>query len=138
MSHQNLEPVMEVEIDLFSGRANPVWELTPIEFSELMARLKSLPVQPSSAAPEDRLGYRGLHVRPFASRESTPGAAPADAITTVDVGGGVIRATRGTGSVLQLMDTDRSVECWLLSLARERVDESDRQAALESLAPFCP
>jgi len=32
-------PTMQVEIDLFSGRPNPTWELTAAEVSELKARL---------------------------------------------------------------------------------------------------
>lgn len=50
---------MRVELDIFSGRPNPSWELTDQEVSNLATRLAGLP----TAAPKfaaHALGYRGL------------------------------------------------------------------------------
>lgn len=138
MSHPCGEPRIPVEIDLFSGRSNPVWGLTPAEGAELMARLQSLPVGSPAAIPDDQLGYRGLHVGPLPAQQGQREVSAAEAITAVDLGGGLINATRRDGSVLHLLDANRSVECWLLRIAQDRVDESIRQAALANLEPNCP
>lgn len=137
MSHPCEEPQIPVEIDLFSGRANPVWGLTPAEVAELTARLQSLPVGAPAAIPDDRLGYRGLHVGPLPARQGQQEVPAAEAIVAVDLGGGLINATRRNGSVLHLIDDNRSVECWLLRIARDRVDEAIRQAALANLETNC-
>lgn len=50
---------MKIEIDIFSGRENPSWELSPEESSELVKRI--LPLVPNaSSAAENGLGYRGF------------------------------------------------------------------------------
>ncbi len=56
--------MITVELDIFSGRPNPVWQLTKAEEKELMDRLHDVP---SLAAPRGRvtpkLGYRGFVIR---------------------------------------------------------------------------
>ena len=130
-------PTMQVEIDLFSGRPNPVWELTEAEVSELKARLDALPTGSPIAMPEV-LGYRGLHVGPLPGQQGAHAPPLSNPIIDVHVGGGVINATRRTGTALHLMDTGRSMECWLLTVAQGRVDESIRQTALANLGLPCP
>jgi hypothetical protein len=138
MGQSPSEPAIQVEIDLFSGRANPVWELAPAEFSELVSRLQSLPAAPPAAHPNALLGYRGLRIGPLPAGQVDHGAASANPIIAVEVGGGLISATGRDGSVLHRIDTDQSVECWLLTVARGRVDESSRQIALANLDSHCP
>src|SRR4051812_41825939 len=55
---------VEVTIDVFSGRPNPSWILTPDEEVELESRIAlATPLQPMANLREDeRLGYRGLIV----------------------------------------------------------------------------
>jgi hypothetical protein len=50
---------MRVEIDAFSGRPNPSWELSPDEAAELARRLADLP-NANAPAPAPGLGYRGF------------------------------------------------------------------------------
>lgn len=50
---------MRVELDIFSGRPNPSWELTNEEASHLATRLAGLPTAAPEFAPP-ALGYRGL------------------------------------------------------------------------------
>src|SRR5690242_13956615 len=50
---------MQVEIDLFSGRPNPTWELGSAESSEVLALIHGLPTCPSGPEPE-ALGFRGF------------------------------------------------------------------------------
>lgn len=128
---------IRVEIDLFSGRSNPVWDLAEAEVSQLKARLDSLPASAPAALP-DRLGYRGLRAGSLPSQRGAGELPSANPITAIEVGGGVIKATRRDGTAIYLKDTGRSVECWLLAVAQGRVDESIRQAALADLGSACP
>ena len=80
-------PTMQVEIDLFSGRPNPTWELTAAEVSELKARLATLPTGSPVAMPEV-LGYRGLHIAPLPGRQGINEPSSANTIIDVQVGGG--------------------------------------------------
>jgi len=60
--------MLEVELDIFSGRPNPVWILSNREERELLERLTAEPsqVSPAQAADEQfSLGYRGFIVRPI-------------------------------------------------------------------------
>lgn len=130
-------PTMQVEIDLFSGRPNPVWELTAAEVPALRARLEALPAGAPAALP-DRLGYRGLRAGPLEAQPAPEEPAAANPIIALEAGGGVIKATRRDGTAVHLRDTGRSVECWLLRVAQGRVEESVRQAALADLVSACP
>ena len=50
---------MKLELDVFSGRPNPSWDLSPEEEAELARRLTDLrPVE--QAPPDPGLGYRGF------------------------------------------------------------------------------
>jgi len=50
---------MTVELNVYSGRPNPAWELSENERAELVARLKDLPVA-DAAISDAGLGYRGF------------------------------------------------------------------------------
>jgi hypothetical protein len=52
---------LHVEIDVYSGRPNPSFELTGSEAAEMSALLHNLP-RAQSVAPESGLGYRGFVV----------------------------------------------------------------------------
>jgi hypothetical protein len=130
-------PTMQVEIDLFSGRPNPAWELTAAEVSELKARLATLPTGLPVAMPEV-LGYRGLHISPLPGRQGINEPSSANTFIDVQIGGGAINAVRYNGTALHLVDTGQSLECWLLTIAQGRVDESIRQTALANLDSPCP
>jgi hypothetical protein len=50
-----------VQMDVFSGRPNPSWELSPSESGELLKQLSLLTeVDKNNAAFHDNLGYRGF------------------------------------------------------------------------------
>jgi hypothetical protein len=48
-----------VEVDLFSGRPNPQWHLTPERTASLIAELDRLPRSTDSMPIPAALGYRG-------------------------------------------------------------------------------
>lgn len=57
--------MIEIELDIFSGRENPKWILSQQEERELVDRLRAEPEQLSDVAGPEQfsLGYRGLLVR---------------------------------------------------------------------------
>jgi hypothetical protein len=54
---------MQVEVDMFSGRPNPHWELTVPESQEFARRFQSLSAQKGEGFVNEGLGKRGLIVR---------------------------------------------------------------------------
>jgi hypothetical protein len=52
---------ISVELDMYSGRPNPVWQLSEEESAQLLAHLSDLPE--ATAVTPDHLGYRGFLVR---------------------------------------------------------------------------
>lgn len=101
---------MMVEFDVFSGRPNPVWDLSSdatLEFSRLVT---GLPPSSHSLA-EGGLGYRGFIIHnPSKVVESLP--------DEVRVYRGIVRLTDG-GQVKDYQDT-RQLEHWLEEQARQQ------------------
>jgi hypothetical protein len=128
---------MKVQIDLFSGRPNPSWDLTEAEVLELLNRIDSLPASTAADRP-DGLGYRGLHVDRLLSELETDDSPSANPIVTIEIRDGVVKVVRRDGTVKNLNDIGRSVECWLLTVAQGQVDESIRQVALADLGRASP
>jgi hypothetical protein len=90
-----------VELLVYSGRANPVLELTQAETDELLRRL-DLPADAAPPPAPPGLGYGGVQI----TRPGADGHVVAYGGVLVDSGGG-------------RSDT-AGVEGWLLDLARER------------------
>jgi hypothetical protein len=101
---------MRAEIDMFSGRPNPAWELTPEEAAELNTRTRTTTAaEPISASvPEGVLGYRGVVVTRAESEVEAP--------DSVRVYAGVVTVQRGD-RVAQYPD-QLDIESWLLDRAR--------------------
>ena len=104
-------PRWEVELDLYSGRPNPRWELTAEEGRELLRRLGDLEGSAAGFAPEPPgLGYRGFILVPV---------GPDDGLTErIEVYGGTITIHRGRKAV-HYRDS-RDVEEWLFRQAEGR------------------
>lgn len=57
--------MIEIELDIFSGRPNPVWSLDGAQEQELLGRLEAERASnPGQRGAPDRLGYRGYLLRP--------------------------------------------------------------------------
>jgi hypothetical protein len=66
---------ISVEMDVFSGRPNPSWELDSSEAGELLKQLFPLPEADKNKAEfNDGLGYRGFII--FARSTDTTSASP--------------------------------------------------------------
>lgn len=93
---------MEVELDAFSGRPNPVWPLNDVQARELRSLIDG--AARAVTAPPQGLGYRGFVVR--------------------DVGAAGKAAQRVYAGMVQpgaavVADT-HDAEAWLIRLATER------------------
>jgi hypothetical protein len=105
-----------VELDVFSGRPNPRWELRDPDAEQLRGRIGRLKGVVDGAAQPPGLGYRGFRC--------------ADAVVSYIVYGGYVRVGNSV-----LADPGRLVERWLLdrmppefdSLRPVVVAELDRQ-----------
>jgi hypothetical protein len=101
---------VRVELDVFSGRPNPAWDLSPDEEAELARLIAGLPPSRRSL-DEGGLGYRGFVIR------ATTGAE-ARMPDEVRVHHGVVRVSEG-GRVRNHEDT-HGLERWLQEQARGR------------------
>ena len=59
---ENEDPMLRIELDIFSGRPNPEWILTATEAAELEAMTTSLALAETPPLPFNDLGYRGIIV----------------------------------------------------------------------------
>ncbi|MDF2273441.1 hypothetical protein P2Q00_49870 [Streptomyces coacervatus] len=114
---------MDVEIDLYSGRRNPVFSLAPEAAAELMSRIAALPPAPPGAAPLQGLGYRGLRIT----------GGPAADIMEIVVSGGVVVARDRNGAERVLQDAGRSLERRLADLAAASLDPAEMSVLRQEL-----
>ena len=101
---------LQVELDAFSGRPNPRWELSSEQSADFAARFRSLKPANAAAAAGEGLGYRGFVVRSL------------DGYDEVRIFRGTVTALR-SGKTELLSDPDGALERWLLDSARDHVDE---------------
>lgn len=108
------EPI-QVELDIFSGRENPYWELTPQEASQFARLLETLPESKGESSVREGLGYRGLIVT-----QAGKSIAGYDEIL---ISNGLVVARKGNESRL-FIDKDRLLEQWLFQTAKGRLEDS--------------
>ncbi|MFO1434404.1 MAG: hypothetical protein U1F76_30710 [Candidatus Competibacteraceae bacterium] len=113
-----------VEVDIFSGRPNPVWTLSDVEAAAFIKKLSALPPAPAKML-SNPLGYRGLIV------QMTRGAQD----YTIQIQNGVVQAMHaGAGSYFE--DRDRSLELWLLASGKTWVSDEVFKLIEAELAPM--
>jgi len=112
---------MIVEMDIFSGRPNPSWELAPEQMQELQQKVSALRWQNVPARVFDGLGYRGLIVR-----------YPDDPASFLKVGFGLV--LRSDDRVTTAYDEGRAFERWLLATGKGKIDERLLAVPLDSPA----
>ena len=100
-----------VEADLYSGRPNPFWSLTPEEVARLVERVGGL-APADEAEPPGRLGYRGLRFRLSAQgREIASGESFESHLRFQDSAGS-----------RHLADPGGEVERWLLATGEGKIE----------------
>jgi len=114
---------MRAELDVFSGRPNPKWELTAGESTEFASRLGALPPV-SGRTVRDTLGYRGIVI-------TLPGGT-VGGFESVVLSGGVVLGRRPGGDQT-FVDRDRALERWVFQTSRGRVDEEVRKVVSPDL-----
>lgn len=62
---------MRVELDIFSGRPNPSWQMSAEEAAEFLKRIRSLPKK-EKPSEESGLGYRGFVISNAEKMPSIP------------------------------------------------------------------
>ena len=99
-------PAVDVSVDLYSGRPNPVWPLEGTAATRFLSLLKELPrdIAHTFAVPRE-LGYRGLRVTVTAE----------GATQRIAIGNGqVILESADSGASEAFLDSNRVLEKWLL------------------------
>jgi len=101
-----------VELDVFSGRPNPVWNLTEEEAGQFLELIGGLPEVEGEGPREVGLGYRGIIVR-----DTSPGA-PFESISVFEC----IAAVFAEDRTSLCFDEDRRLELWLLETGEGKID----------------
>jgi hypothetical protein len=113
----------EIEVLVYSGRANPRVALDRSTEAELTSRLSALkPLEHAFASP-DGLGYRGLRIV----------STSAPAVAEVEVAAGQVRVRVRDGGTGDLADPGRALERWLLGVLASRLPAGDRPVVEEVL-----
>lgn len=113
----------EVVLDVFSGRSNPVWDLSGKLAEELVKRLRRLPPagRGKTPSPPD-LGYRGLRLTQKGPAQEEAWLAP------YEVFGGFARHGDSV-----FLDDSRSLERWLLSAGGPGVEQELRKRIMREI-----
>lgn len=106
---------MNVELDIFSGRPNPVWSLSEKQVNEMDAIIETLPATTASVPTRPGLGYRGFVV--------TGLPEPA---RRLDVFEGFV-AIAGGGRTEFRSDRERKLERFLLDSAGAELSDAIRR-----------
>ncbi len=113
---------MQVELDIFSGRPNPRWELSSETAQELRNKLADLsegaPLRPQTTG----LGYRGLIVR----------SEKLEDFEELVIYNEVVASQRGD-RLATFVDKGRSIEKWLLSTGKPFLGQDLYQQLLSEI-----
>jgi len=117
------ETAVQVELDVFSGRVNPTWQLSSNEGEEFLRLFQALP-EAARGAIWNGLGYRGMVVT--VERVTVAGFESFKCSRGIVVG-------RRPGSEKLFMDRNRALERWLFGTSRGRIDEEIRAVVAQEL-----
>ena len=108
---------VHVEVDLYSGRPNPAWDLSAADAERFLERLGALtPMRPESGgAPAffEGLGYRGLKVHLHSEGD----------FKQIVIAEGIVGVQTSEAAGRQLWkDSNRELEKWLLGTGKPYLD----------------
>jgi hypothetical protein len=106
---------MHVMLDVFSGRPNPSWELSPEQGPEFLKKILQLKTKDNSQFDSEKgeLGYRGFIVEETNSAQKS---------RRFEVYNGMVNVIENNSSYV-LEDKGYSIERWLLQTAPNSLDE---------------
>lgn len=107
---ETVAEMANIELDIFSGRPNPTWELSREQTRELREKLARLPKAQAGAMP-DHLGYRGVIV-------TWPGTGGDETLRLY--GGLAVQESEGGSTSRQ--DEGRRLERWLVQSGASHLD----------------
>lgn len=112
-----MEASCEVELDIFSGKPNPMWSLTNAVADKLLEQLAALPLT-SARELSGNLGYRGFIV------QCTQGGNK----RLIRVQNGIVHISEGETNVYAY-DNNRELEHWVLNTGRPHLKDEIYQIA---------
>ena len=104
---------LQVEVDVYSGRPNPRWNLSAQQTEEFLKMVRALPERERESALNQNLGYRGLKVK--------GSHLDKDGCKEIVIGNGIVVVQEENNSQ-QLTDKDRAVERWLLWTGKGKLE----------------
>lgn len=111
---------IEVVLDIFSGRPNPIWVLSGDQGKQWLSYMEALQPASEGDGPEPAgLGYRGILVKGFKHTKCGE---------SVRVFGGVVQCADR-----KYLDDGRQLEKWLLATAGPSLDDSLREIVEEQI-----
>lgn len=105
---------MHIELDIFSGRPNPHWDLTSQEMKEFLNLFQGLPGSKGEEFVREGLGYRGFIVT------EKKGIEGYDEIL---ICGELVVARKGN-KTQQFTDKNHVLERWLLQTGKGWLDDN--------------
>lgn len=105
---------MQVEVDVYSGRPNPVWDLSTQQSEEFLNRVRALPKRESDGALNDGLGYRGLKV--------TGSELSQEGYKEIVISNRIV-AVQDENKSQQFTDENRALERWLLQTGKGKIED---------------
>lgn len=103
---------MHIELDVFSGRPNPYWDLDTQEESEFYRMFRNLPESMVDAPSGSELGYRAIIVT---------GVKKLEGCSEIVVFREHV-AAKCDKKIAHLFDKDRELELWLLNTGKKHLD----------------
>ena len=105
--------ILKVELDIFSGRENPFWNLSQNESETFMEKFASLPETKENVSFGGGLGYRGIIITGESIKDKS--------LDEIKIYRGLVNA-RAEGHVLILSDPGRTLELWLIETGEKHID----------------
>jgi len=110
------EGTMRAELQLFSGRPNPTWNLTQAQIEQFSTRLQAL-AEIRDGEADDGLGYWGIIVQAITPTNGN------GTMRQITISRGIVIVEQG-GSRRTYADSNRELERWLFQTSRNQIDQA--------------
>lgn len=108
-----VDNILRIEMDIFSGRENPFWNLNINESESFIEKILSLPEGNMNESIDAGLGYRGLIITGDLLKDKC--------IDEIRIFGGLANVM-AMDNVSNLSDSGRDLELWLIETSRTHID----------------